>query len=63
MKNNTSPLVLLECGFLSNDEEAAKLVKKEYQDRIAEIVVEAFEEYFIQTDKIEKPEVSVVLSK
>ncbi|MDO4481531.1 MAG: N-acetylmuramoyl-L-alanine amidase CwlD [Bacillota bacterium] len=63
MKNNTSPLVLLECGFLSNDEEAARLVKKEYQDRIAALVVEAFKEYFIHTGKIEKQEVSVVFSK
>lgn len=63
MKNNTSPLVLIECGFLSNDEEAAKLMKKEYQNSIAEIVVDALKEYFIQTGKIEKQEVSVVLSE
>ena len=63
MKNNTSPLVLIECGFLSNDEEAAKLMEKEYQNSIAEIVVDALKEYFIQTGKIEKQEVSVVLSE
>ena len=36
LKKSNSPAVIVECGFLSNDEEANNLVKKEYQDQIAE---------------------------
>jgi N-acetylmuramoyl-L-alanine amidase len=30
-----SPAVLVECGFLSNEEEAARLTTEEYQERLA----------------------------
>ena len=63
MKNNTSPLVLVECGFLSNKEEVVKLRKDAYQDKLAEIIVEAMKEHFIQIGKIKKEEISVVLSE
>lgn len=35
LKNNTVPSALVECGFLSNPEEAALLGSEEYQKRIA----------------------------
>lgn len=63
MKNNTSPLVLIECGFLSNAEEAAKLTKGEYQNRIAETVVEALKEYFIKIGKVEKKSLELKVSQ
>lgn len=31
----TKPAVMVECGFLSNREEAARLTDEEYQDQIA----------------------------
>jgi N-acetylmuramoyl-L-alanine amidase len=40
------PAVLAECGFLSNVEEAKKLNSKEYQQKIAESIVEAINIYF-----------------
>lgn len=36
IKNNTVPSVLIECGFLSNAEEAKQLLTSEYQKKIAE---------------------------
>ncbi len=33
--NDVNPAVLVECGFISNPEEAEKLQKEEYQDKIA----------------------------
>ncbi|MBQ4340706.1 MAG: N-acetylmuramoyl-L-alanine amidase CwlD [Firmicutes bacterium] len=63
MKNTSAPLVLVECGFISNKEESKKLREKEYQDKLAEIIVEAMKEHFIQTGKIKKEEISVVLSQ
>ncbi len=33
--NTTNPTVIVECGFLSNSEEAALLVQEEYQEKIA----------------------------
>ena len=35
LNNLETPAVLIECGFLSNDEEAAKLNTEEYQRRLA----------------------------
>lgn len=41
------PVVIAECGFLSNVEEAKKLNSKEYQQKIAEAMVEAINIYFV----------------
>ena len=35
LKKTKSPIVIVECGFLSNREEASKLCEDEYQDRLA----------------------------
>ena len=35
MKNVEIPIALVECGFLSNKNEASKLVQDEYQDKLA----------------------------
>lgn len=35
LKKTAVPLVIVECGFLSNSEEAAKLCTEEYQDTVA----------------------------
>jgi N-acetylmuramoyl-L-alanine amidase len=41
------PVAIAECGFLSNEEEAKKLNSKEYQQKIAEAMVEAINLYFV----------------
>lgn len=38
LKKTKSPTVIVECGFLSNREEEAKLVTEEYQQKVAESV-------------------------
>ncbi|MBE5865417.1 MAG: N-acetylmuramoyl-L-alanine amidase [Lachnospiraceae bacterium] len=35
LKKTSTPIVIVECGFLSNSAEAAKLCDEEYQDRVA----------------------------
>lgn len=45
MKNITAPAVTIECGFLSNPEECAKLQQDSYQTRIALAIVSGFEIY------------------
>ena len=35
LKKTSVPIVIVECGFLSNYEEAGKLVTEEYQDKVA----------------------------
>lgn len=35
LKKTTLPMVIVECGFLSNQEEATKLCSDDYQDRVA----------------------------
>lgn len=38
LKNTEGPIIIVECGFLSNPEEAEKLVAEEYQQQMAEAV-------------------------
>ncbi|MFW5649782.1 MAG: N-acetylmuramoyl-L-alanine amidase [Acetivibrio ethanolgignens] len=46
LKNTLCPLVIVECGFLSNYEEAQLLVTPEYQEKIAEGIFLGIEAYF-----------------
>ena len=45
LKKTEVPTVIVECGFLSNYEEAQKLVSEEYQKKIAEAVTEGILQY------------------
>ena len=45
--SGSMPVAIAECGFLSNVEEAKKLKSKEYQQKIAEAIVEAINLYFV----------------
>lgn len=38
LKKTSSPIVIVECGFLSNPEEAGKLADEAYQQKLAEAV-------------------------
>ena len=42
MKNISCPAVLVECGFLSNAEEAARLCETDYQRKLAVTVTAGF---------------------
>ena len=42
MKNVTAPAVLVECGFLSNREETAKLQQPDYQMKLAVVIAAGF---------------------
>lgn len=43
LKRTEVPTIIVECGFLSNQEEADKLVTEEYQQQIAEAIVQGIE--------------------
>ena len=45
LKKTEAPVVIVECGFLSNYEEAEKLADGEYQQELAETVVKGIMEY------------------
>lgn len=45
LKNTKCPLVIVECGFLSNSTEAKLLCTESYQDKIANAVCLGIEEY------------------
>ena len=51
LKKTSMPIVIVECGFLSNYEEAEKLVSEEYQDRIAWAVYLGIVRYMSQIDR------------
>ena len=44
-KNPTVPMVIIECGFLSNPEEAKLLEQKEYQRKLAKCIYEGIRIY------------------
>lgn len=46
LKNTGIPVVIVECGFLSNPEETAKLVEESYQHQMAEAIAEGVLKYF-----------------
>lgn len=45
LKTTKPPVLIVECGFLSNREEAEKLVTDEYQEQVAEAVTKGILEY------------------
>lgn len=45
LKKTEVPVVIAECGFLSNPEDAQKLVTEEYQKAVADAVAEGISEY------------------
>ncbi len=45
LDNTENPAVMIECGFLSNPEEAAKLETEDYQQRVAFTIMTGIKEY------------------
>lgn len=46
LKKSTCPLVIVECGFLSNSAEAEKLCNDDYQDTLAQAIIQGIAAYF-----------------
>ena len=46
LKKSAMPTVIVECGFLSNAEDAAKLVNEAYQERLAFQIYMGIQRYF-----------------
>lgn len=47
----SNPAVMVECGFLSNNEECARLCQPEYQQQLAFVIVRSMLEQRIQDDE------------
>jgi len=45
LRKTQVPTVIVECGFLSNYEEAGKLIGKEYQNQVAKAIFKGIEDY------------------
>ena len=45
MKKSEKPAIIVECGFLSNSDEAALLIDSEYQKKVAGAIAEGILEY------------------
>lgn len=50
LKKTDVPLAIVECGFLSNPEEARLLATKEYQEKVAEAVCTGILKYLEKSD-------------
>nr|WP_312577955.1 N-acetylmuramoyl-L-alanine amidase CwlD [Sedimentibacter sp.] len=46
MDNSTIPTILIECGFLSNNEEEKKLISDDYQEKVAWAIYTGLVKYF-----------------
>ncbi len=53
LKNNEMPSILIECGFISNEEERVLLCTEAYKDELAEAIYEGVCEYFESNNKEE----------
>lgn len=47
LKRTEVPAVIVECGFLSNPEEAEKLATEGYQEKMAEAIVKGIKSYLV----------------
>ncbi len=56
LEHATMPIVLVECGFLSNGEEAALLTQEDYQEKIAFTVYCGILNFFHQQNGVEVKE-------
>lgn len=59
LKNNPCPAVIVECGFLTNENEGTSLSGTEYQTTIAKAIAQGinsyYETYFLNTDAQSMP--------
>lgn len=51
LKNTQVPTIIVECGFLTNPEEAEKLTQDEYQDQIANAICEGIVKWLNGNDE------------
>lgn len=49
LKNTTNPIVIVECGFLSNSEEANLLIQESYQQKVAHAIHDGIYAYYQST--------------
>lgn len=52
LKNTKVPTIIVECGFLSNYEDAEKLVTQEYQNQMAEAITNGILEWIRQQSAV-----------
>ncbi len=52
LKHTIAPAVLVECGFISNNNEAELLFNEYYQDKIAHAIVLGLEETLTNKDNL-----------
>ena len=45
LRKTEVPAVIVECGFLTNPEEAKKLQEESYQKQVAELICEGVKDY------------------
>lgn len=54
LHNTTVPAVLVECGFISNQNEANLLIQSEYQEKMAEAICDGIVKYFDSKNNVEE---------
>ncbi len=52
LRNLKTPTVIVECGFLSNEQEEQKLRTESYQKKLAKAIKKGIDNYFAQRNKV-----------
>lgn len=47
LNNSNKPMVIVECGFISNEEETANLLTEEYQNELSQVIFTAVNSYLM----------------
>ncbi len=48
IRETNMPAILIECGFITNEEECKKMINPQYQKTLAKSIAEGLEEYFVK---------------
>lgn len=51
LKSGSQPCILVECGYLSNEEEAKRLCEEEYQLKIAKSIVKGVSSFLLESEE------------
>lgn len=63
LKNVKVPTVLVECGFLSNSNEAQMLQNDEYQNKLVQCIYKGLLDYCVETNNIPQKNIDYIVNK
>ncbi len=56
LRNAVVPSIIIECGFLSNNDELRRLKSEEYQNELCSIIADGIDKYFEEKEEVKNGE-------